>query len=253
MSKIVPLLEAVAAADDDGISVREISRRIGIDKSAVSRLFKQLEELDMVEQSPVSGRYSVGPRLFSLGEILHTRSSLWRAAEPVLHKLVEQFDETCYLVMREFNRARFQERIDCKQLIRYVIDLGQVSPLHAGAAGRAILAGMPQADVDHYLATATLTAVAPDTVTSESTLLRLVHEDRARGYSVSAGERVRGGRGIAAPVFRADGHCVGSLLWTCPQERFDRSMVPEVGAAVRAASQELSRRLGYAADPPADQ
>ena len=78
-----------------------------------------------------------------IGEVLHTHNSLWGLAEPIVRELVTRFDETCYFIVREGNQARFQERIDCHQAIRYVIEPGVVSPLYAGAAGRAILAGMP--------------------------------------------------------------------------------------------------------------
>ncbi|CAN5356870.1 IclR family transcriptional regulator [soil metagenome] len=244
-TKLITLIEAVAAAEH-GISVREVARDTGIDKSTVSRIFNQLEALDVVEQSPITGRFEVGRRLSSLGEVLHTHNSLWGLAEPIVRELVTRFDETCYFIVREGNQARFQERIDCRQAIRYVIEPGQVSPLYAGAAGRAILSGMPPADADRYMQSIALSAVTPQTVTDRAKLDSYLAEDRARGYSVSDGERVAGGHGVASPVFRADGYCVASILWTCPSSRFDESRVPEFGAAVAEAAAELSRRLGFA-------
>lgn len=245
-AKMMILLEAVAGAEH-GISVREVSRDTGIDKSTVSRIFGQLQALDVVEQSLITGRFEVGHRLSSLGEVLHTHNSLWGLAEPIIRGLVEQFDETCYLIVREANQARFRERIDCKQAIRYVIEPGQVSPLYAGAAGRALLSGMPAADAARYLDEMEITAVTPQTVTDRAILVNLVDEDRRRGYSVSVGERVAGGHGVASPVFRADGDCVAAILWTCPSSRFDPTRVPQFGEAVARAAAELSRRLGWVA------
>ncbi len=242
--KVITLLEELARVEH-GVSVREVARDTGMDKSTVSRLFSQLQALDVVHQSSITGRYEVGPRLSSLGELLHTHNSLWGLAEPVIRNLVEQFDETCYLIEREANQARFRERIDCQQAVRYVIERGQVSPLYAGAAGRALLAGMDPDDAQRYLAEIPLTAITPQTLTEREVLQSLVAEDRRRGYSVSAGERVPGGHGVAAPVFRADGDCVAAVLWTCPSSRFDPTRVHQFGEAVRTASAELSRRLGW--------
>ena len=250
VAKLVPLLEAVAAAGE-GISVREIARSTGIDRSAVSRLFKQLEDLDMVEQSALSGRFLPGPRLLSMSQMLNRRGWLERVALPVLQDLVEQFDETVYLIVREFDQVRYQERIECRQAIRYVIELGDTSPLHVGAAGRAVLMGLPRADLDDYLNRADMRPFTGETVTSPESIRTMADEDRARGYAVSLGERTEGGRGIAAPLFRADGECLGALLWTCPQVRFDTDQVPEVAEAVRSASRELSRRLGWEGRYPA--
>ena len=248
-TKLITLIEAVALARD-GVSVREVARDSGIDKSTVSRLFNQLLLLGVVEQSPLSGRFEVGRRLSSLGEVLHTHNSLWGIAEPIVRDLVSRFDETCYLIVREGDQARFQERIDCRQAIRYVIEAGQVSPLYAGAAGRAILAGMPPEDAARYLQSTTLSAVTPRTMTHHEQLARSVEKDRAQGYSVSDGERVVGGHGVASPIFRADGYCVGAILWTCPASRFDESRVPEFGEAVRASAAELSLLLGYSQSTP---
>lgn len=246
--KVITLLEELARVED-GVSVREVARDTGMDKSTVSRLFGQLEALDVVQQSPVTGRYEVGHRLSSLGELLHTHNTLWGLAEPVVRGLVEQFDETCYLIERDVNQARFRQRIDCRQAVRYIIEPGQVSPLYAGAAGRSILAGMDPQDAERYLADVSLTGVTSQTLTDRDVLRTLVAEDRRRGYSVSAGERVPGGHGVGAPVFRADGDCVAAILWTCPSSRFDATRVQVFGVAVQAASAELSRRLGYVRSP----
>ena len=243
-TKLFTLLEAVASARN-GISVREVARDTGLDKSTVSRIFNQLQALDVVEQSPLTGRFEVGRRLSSLGEVLHTHNSLWGLAEPIVRELVTRFDETCYFVVREGNQARFQERIDCHQAIRYVLEPGVVSPLYAGAGGRAILSGMPADEATKYLDDVALSPMTPDTVIDREHLQRFVLQDRERGYSVSLGERVTGGRGIGSPVFRADGYCVAAILWTCPSTRFDERRTAEFGAAVRAASLQLSELLGY--------
>lgn len=244
--KVVSLLEAVAA-HEQGIGVRELARVTGIDKSAISRLFSQLEAMGVVEQSDVLGRFGIGPRLFALAATVRGRDNLWKAAEPILAGLVEKFMETCYLATREHGQVVFREKIDCDQTIRYVIELGQTSPLHAGAGGRAILAGMTAEEVDDFLATTELVALTSDTITDPEVLRHQIGEDRRRGYSVSMGERVVRGSAVAAPYYTADGDCRGSIVFTCPGERFDVRRIPEIADAVLAASRELSTRLGFVA------
>src|SRR5690242_3798064 len=65
VAKLTVLLNALAAAPG-GVSVREVARETGIDKSAVSRLFDQLKSEGFVEREPLSGRFRVGPALFAL-------------------------------------------------------------------------------------------------------------------------------------------------------------------------------------------
>lgn len=62
---------------------------------------------------------------------------------------------------------------------------------------------------------------------------------------MSMGERVIGGCAIAAPFFRPGGTCRGSIVYTCPAQRFDVRSAPEIADAVKQAGRDLSARLGY--------
>lgn len=243
-SKVVMLLNELAARGE-GIGVRELARDLGIDKSAISRLFEQLVELGIAEQDELSGRFRVGPALFALAATVHGRDSLWQAAEPIVRELASTFNETCYLTVRDGNEVIFRDKVDCTHRIRYVIDPGERMPLHAGAGGRAVLCGLDQDEVADFAKHSGLSAITSRTLVDPDALLATVASDRLRGYSVSRGERVPSGGAVAAPYFDATGRCVGSIAYTCPDERYDPAEEAEIGAAVRAAGQALSRRLGH--------
>lgn len=242
--KLIRLLELLAAGPE-GIGVREVSRETGVDKSAVSRLLDQLTHLGIARQDEMTGRYHAGPRLFALGATVHARDSLWLAAEPILRSLVSRFNETCYLAIREGEYVVFRDKVDCDHYVRYVIDPGERSPLHAGAGGRAVMAGMTAEDCESLVARMELAALTAHTITDPAELLRQVAEDRGRGYSVSMGERVPEGSAVAAPFYLPDGSCGGAIVYTCPAVRFDARRLPEVADAVVGASGSLSSRLGF--------
>ena len=242
--KLVRLLELLAAGPE-GIGVREVSRETGMDKSAVSRLLDQLTHLSVARQDETTGRYHAGPRLFALGATVHARDSLWQAAEPILRSLVSRFNETCYLAIREGEYVVFRDKVDCDHYVRYVIDAGERSPLHAGAGGRAVMAGMSREDCERLVAGVKLARLTTHTITDPAELLRQVAEDRSRGYSVSMGERVPEGSAIAAPFYLPDGSCGGAIVYTCPAVRFDARRLPEEADAVVGAGRSLSSRLGF--------
>ncbi len=236
------------AAADRGLSVRQVARDTGFDRSAVSRLLTQLRELGILRLDNDSGAYVIGSRLATLGELLHSRNLIWTVAEPVLRDVVDEVDETCYLIAREGDLVRFGERIDCHRPIRYLIEAGTTSPLHVGAAGRAVLLGMTSNEVADYIDRVDFTPFTPTTVSCREELEEQLHGDRLRGFTVSDGERVEGGRGIAAPVFGGDGRCVGAVLLTWPSSRFRVDRIDEHGRLAMAAAGEISRRLGHAVD-----
>ncbi len=242
--KVIMLLQALAARAE-GIGVRELSRELGIDKSAVSRLFEQLSGLGVAVQDEFSGRFRVGPTLFSLAATIHSRDTLWQAAEPILRELAATFNETCYLAVRDGDEIIFRDKVDTTHNVRYVIDAGERAPLHAGAGGRAVLLALDDAEVREIVARTGLPPMTSRTITSEDQLIARVDEDRARHYAMSRGERVLSGGAVAAPFFDAAGRCIGSVVFTCPDQRFDPTQEPEIAAAVMRAAKDLSARLGH--------
>ncbi|MGH2401330.1 MAG: IclR family transcriptional regulator [Candidatus Limnocylindria bacterium] len=244
VARVVRLLEAVATSDANA-GVRALARQSGIDKSAVSRLLRQLTELDVLEPSDVAGRYHIGPRFFALARAVANRDDLGRAAQPILERLVATYNETSYMAVRERDEVFFREKVECDQPIRYVIDERRPSPIHAGSAGRAILSALSDEEFEETLERLSLDPVTPHTITDRAELRRRRAEDRQRGFTVSVAERSVGGCGVAAPFLGSDGRCLGSLVITMPQIRFFPASIDVWGAAMVRAADELSRRLGH--------
>lgn len=243
-ARVVLLLEALAA-QEAGIGVRELARQHGIDKSAISRLFEQLVDLGVAQQDEFSGRFRVGPALFSLAATIHGHDSLWRAAEPIIRELATTFNETCYLAIRDGDEIIFRDKVDCTHKVRYVIDPGERAPLHAGAGGRAVLMALSDTEVRGILDRVGLLAVTPATITDPARLFAVLDRDRKRHYASSRGERVPAGSAVAAPYFDAAGRCLGSIVFTRPNQRYDPAAEQQIAAAVMGASKSLSHRLGY--------
>lgn len=241
--RLVSILEALAQANGR-LGVREASRATGIDKTAVNRILSQLQTMGLVEQDVRSGQYRVGPRLFALAASLVNRDDIGEAARPILNALSERFNETTYLAVRRAESFTYQARVDCAREIRHVIDIGYVGSLHAGAAGRAILAGLAVGELEDALDRLTLTRLTTNTITSRKELVAAVEADRALGYSFTQGERISGATAIAAPFFDATDECVGSLVITRPTERHSADDLAALADAVKEAALLLTERLG---------
>jgi IclR family acetate operon transcriptional repressor len=242
-TRIVEILEAVVDAEGP-VGPRGLARDLGIDRSAVGRTLHQLRDLGMLERRGTG--YVPGPRLFTIGRRLEALDTLPNAARPILRELVDRFDETCYVCVRHGDAAVFLYEMQSSNPLRLVVELGRPVPLHAGAAGRAILAGLPDAETAALLKTQALARLTPRTVRSVRSLLALARADRERGYSISEEERIAGGAAIAAPFYDSNGGCQGSVVFTCPLTRLERDRFEEIGSAVRDAAAALSARLGYA-------
>lgn len=243
VARVVALLEALARSDSN-TGVRSLARESGIDKSAVSRLLRQLTNTGMLESADVRGRYHIGPRFFAIARAVASKDDLSRAARPILEHVVARFNETCYMAVLDRGDVFFREKVECDQPIRYVIDQTRPSPIHAGSAGRAILSALPDDEFERLISRGPLQAVTPHTITDPFELRRRRRDDQRRGYTISMLERSVGGCGIAAPFFGWDAQCLGSLVITMPHTRFDPARFDEWGTAMVDAANTLSRRLG---------
>lgn len=243
--RIINVIEAVVDAGKP-VGPRGLARWIGVDRSAVGRILLLLSEIDVLERR--SDGYVPGPRLFDLGRILSTLDTFPSTVRPLLGRLVTQFDETCYVCILHGHVAVFTHQIQSSKPLRFVADLGRPLPLYAGAAGRAILAGLPHEEAQAILGTALLPIHGPNTIRDPQSLLDQASSDRKRGYSVSREERNVGGAAVASPYFDHTNRCRGSVVFTAPLTRFDSASAEEIGRAVAAAARELSSLLGYSGD-----
>jgi DNA-binding IclR family transcriptional regulator len=241
--RVATLLELVGFREG-GIGPREAARETGIDRSAVSRIFRQLETVGWVEQADDRGTYSAGPRMFAVAAAVRQRDSLWRAASPFLQALAAEHDETAYVSVLEDERVVFKEKIDSTQRIRYVVDLNTPYPLTTGAAGRAILSALPEEVAERAIRRG-LVPYTPSSITDPVAYRRQLSQDRERGYAYSASGWVARGAGVASPFFNAAGQCRGALTISAPIDRLSPEAAPSIGASVLRAANGLSHRLGW--------
>lgn len=248
--RVVTLLGLVGR-HEGGIGAREAERVTGIDRSAVSRILRQLESLGWVEQVDDRGTYTVGREMFAVAAAVRQRDSLWHAAAPLLHTLAARFNETTYVARLRDQQVVFQDKVDCSQPIRYVIELNKPFPLTTGAAGRAILSALPRREIDEVIARG-LPAYTPMSITDPDDYRAQLDQDRRLGYAYSKSGWIERGAGVASPFFDASGTCIGAITVSAPIDRLTPMAVRAIGHAVRDAAQQLSRRVGYCGQPWGD-
>lgn len=239
-ARIIRVIEA-AVDNAEPVGPRGLARTLDIDRSTVGRLLQQLNELEVLDRRPDG--YVPGPRLVGLSRVMAARDNLPEAIGPVLGALVDRFDETTYLCAFHGDVAVFTHEIQSSKPLRFVVELGRPVPLHAGAAGRAILSGLEPDAIRRVLGKDPLPRLTANTITDVEALVDLAAADRRRGFTVSREERVPHGGAVAAPFFDHMGRCQGSVVFTAPLNRLLDDQIEEVGKAVAGAARSLSERL----------
>ncbi len=238
---------AVLKAFDDTepeLGVSELARRLGLSKSIVMRLVSTLRDEGFLEQSSSSTKYRLGLAAFEVGNLYYLSASLKREAEPLLEVLAGRLGYSTYLGTLSGDRAVYLSVIEGPGPIRIGPRIGSSAPAHTTAAGKALLAALNDADLEHYLAAADLHPETPASITSKQRLRNELAQVRAQGFAVTRGEHLNGVGAIGAPIIDRRGAAIASISVSFPLYLVPETQWPPIVAAVLDVAQQISRRLG---------
>jgi DNA-binding IclR family transcriptional regulator len=192
---------------------------------------------------PGDGRLLPGPRLLHWAACLGPDLNIPSTARHILLELAEQTGETIGLTQlhAETREAEMTSVIPGRHPLHYGLASGIPIPLHAGAAGKAILAHCPPEHLDDI----TLQQFTERTPTDRTSLLADLQVIRERGWATGNGERIPDAFGVSAPYF-IDGTIAGSITATIARIRLPDLDLEALARAVLQASQRLTRLLTLA-------
>lgn len=228
------------------ITVSEVNQQLKIPKSSAYAILQTLKSRGYVHKDELD-RYSLTLKLFSLGSQLIAGIDLRRSTYPLLKELAEKAQITAHLGVLEGQRAVYIEKIEVIGIIRLRTEVGRTLPLHATAIGKALLAFLPEEEIDRILKTLPLPALTPRTITSAAAFKKELARVRALGYSVNNEENEAETRAVAAPVFGPDGRPMAAINLGATTLQMRSKDIPRLGPLVRECAFKMSKQLGYQA------
>lgn len=232
------------------LGVTELSQRLDLHKSTVSRILSTLETEGLVYQHPETGKYSLGMGLVSLAGVALGQLSVRGTALPFLETLAQSTQETLCLITREGDNGVCIAHLDSPQPVRYVSWLGRRTPLHCTASGKVLLAFAPNAVQAQALAADSLKAYTPNTQSKPETLRQTLAQVQTQGYALEEAEFVLGIVALAVPIFNHAGQVVASLSVAGPEFRLPTEKLTTFTAELQATARQISHQLGYGGPYP---
>lgn len=201
----------------------EIVERTGLDKSAAQRFTHTLHALGYLAKDPSTKKYALSPKVLELGvAYLHAHTLLERAM-PLLYEANRKCDETLNLSELLDTEVVYVARVPSRQVISVDIVLGMRIPAYACAAGRAILASLPQAEAEAVLARSDLVKITPKTLATKREVLDELARVRQNGYAFAPEQCYLGEYSAAVPILDGRGHPVAAINVSVPTSRWSEN------------------------------
>jgi DNA-binding IclR family transcriptional regulator len=220
-SRVMAVLDVLSSADPvlhpDGLTVSDVARALGREKSVVSRQLKSLLESGLVARDEVTGRYELSWRLFALA-VRAGDQRLTKLAAPLMLRLTELVRERTYLTVLSDGEVLTVHSESSRRSIEAVNWVGRTIPVTRSSSGMALLMDY---DEEHLLEIVRRRDGVSEREARE--FVRRIRESRARGYTVADrlfdpeligigvpvrdfSGRIKAAVNISGPVFRVEKH-----------------------------------------------
>jgi DNA-binding IclR family transcriptional regulator len=242
--RMVDLLRALGSAQagqDSSYGVLEIARRVGREKTQVSRALKALAETGLVERDPDTLAYRLGWQFYALAVNAGDRR-LRDTAVPVLRRLVATVKERAHLSVLRNGAVLTVVSESPLRAVQVADWVGRTSPIQATSSGRALLMDWSDEHVVELLSETSFGPAGPNAPRDVDTFLARLRQARARGYAVSDEEFEEGLVATAAPVRDFQNGIVAALNVSAPKFRVEGE-IDRMGRAVQTAAAHLSSEL----------
>jgi IclR family acetate operon transcriptional repressor len=166
-------------------------------------------------------RWMLTAKVLDVARNVANDQGLRDAARPVLERLRGELGDSVLLAVPDGTHWVLADFVEGTRPVRVVAATGSRFPMHAGANGKAILAHLPEDELDHLIDEG-LPALTDATITSSVALRREIARVRRAGYAISEGEVDFEMAGLAAPVLDGSGRAVASVGVSAPS----RVLVP---------------------------
>ena len=234
--------------NNNSLSLKEISDKLGYNKSNVFRILETLKSEGFVSEDAYSKKYSLGINLYHLGNIVFESMNIRKIATPHMQSVSNKLNVTCHLGIIDIDQVVIIEKTLPEKnnpSLRMLSYIGGSVPFHCTGVGKILLAYSDDNVRHNLLETMSLTKYTATTITEKKKLIEELDLTRNRGYAISNMEHEEYIKCYTYPIFDHDGKIAFALSLTGFYEfidNLDNALIHEVG---NNTATRISRELGY--------
>jgi IclR family KDG regulon transcriptional repressor len=232
VDKGIELIELLSE-HSKGLTLKEMSSMLGLNKSTVHRIAKTYLSHGYVAQDPDLRKYCLSMKFLSISSKILGSFDLREVAKKDLVEIHEQTREITQLYVLR----------DRKQVCIDKIGLPRQGLAIASAAGKVLLSELDLEEILAIYPKKSLKAYGKNTITNFDEFLKELKCVRAQGYAIDDEEYYEGVRCVAAPI-RANGKIVASVsvtgsIFRITTKRIGQHLIP----LIKGTADKISKKL----------
>jgi len=241
------------SAESPSLKLSEIAQITGLNVTAAQRFTDTLMQLGFIHRDK-HREFHLTPKVLSLGFAFLNGSQLKRLGADLMDRCSQRLNRTMNLAALDGDAVVFLHRSETQRFLKFDLQAGSRLPSHSTGTGKALLAGLEDAELFRKLENMELTQVTSYTLTTPRALWEDLMEIRKRGYSICDREMNLSLYSLGAPVLNGEGKTVAAINISLSVEEAKSDLPRKMLEELWALSREISLSLGwdgaYPAYPP---
>lgn len=229
-------------SDSAEMTLAEVARRASISRATARRSLQTLETLGYAKTD--GSKWRLRPRLLEIGYSYLASVPMWSLVEEHIQGLTRSLGQPATVAVLDQHDIVYVASAAVGGLMSVAMTIGTRFPAHATAAGRQLLAGLSEDELERYLGAMNLQRFTERTVLDRKDLAASIAYARESRACVVDREMWPNIRSAAVPLHDARQHVVGALQVCC--HAGDVSMAAMKGKILRAlqlTAEEVNRDL----------
>lgn len=243
VNRVFSILELLAS--EGSKSIAELHVQLGLHKTTLHRMLSTLTELGYVLQNPENGKYYLSYKIVVLANETVRWNTAARVATPYLQELVDNCQETVHMMQREGSRVRYIVKLEPNNA-NFVMGsyVGMELPMYCTAVGKAMMASLPEEEVEKIWEENKEIRYTEKTVRSLLELKKQLTKIRETGFAYDDEERETGLFCVAVCVPDCRGVPLYGLSISAPLVRMNFGNVKRYEKKLKKTQEAVARALG---------
>jgi len=242
--KAVSILQCFSY-DEPELGIADIVSKVEMPRTTVHRILSTLIRTGLLIRKNNTGKYRIGPALYTMGSLYLVTTDILSAAEPVTELLNELTGEAIKLSVFDRGNVIVIKKEESRHSFRYQHAVGSILPAYASGMGKAFLSELSEMELESLYPNEILKPLTNKTIATKTELREELKQVRSNGFSVDMEGNTEGLCGVGCVIRDATGKVVAAMSIGVPSHTFTAERKHQLGTLNKMGAGLISYRLGY--------